>query len=140
MTKDYNDIDEIVLGKDLKAGDCVRCTSWSDEKEGNSMGIIVATSFHNTKRGKELKSFYEEEAYEMYDINCPCDGSYSSQLDPEQEFKVIRSREGILYTYKTVEYQLLSRSADLMNQRNNLMNIKDEAVNRMNDRLDRKGK
>ena len=30
MPIDYNDPDEIVLGKDLKVGDCVRSRHWSD--------------------------------------------------------------------------------------------------------------
>ena len=135
MTIDYEHPDEIVLGKNLKSGDCVRSRSWSNTKDGNDMGIIESTTFENNKRGRELKSFYEKKpAYSMYDINCPSDGPYSTQLDPEQEFKVIRSRKDILYTYEKIAYRLLSRSADLMNQRNSLMDIKDEAVNRMNDR------
>ncbi len=137
MPIDYEHPDEIVLGKNLKSGDCVRSRSWSNTKDGNGMGIIESTTFENNKRGIELKSFYEKKpAYSMYDINCPSDGPYSTRLDPEQEFKVIRSRKDILYTYEKISYRLLSRSADLMNQRNSLMDIRDEAIERMNDRCD----
>ena len=63
-------LDLIALGKDLKAGDCVRSRSWSEEKDGNDMGIIMSTTFHDTDRGKRLKKFYgDEPAYEIYDIN-----------------------------------------------------------------------
>ena len=137
MPIDYLHPDEIVLGKDLKPGDCIRSRSWSDTKDGNDMGIIVTTTFADNAEGIDLKKFYEEKpAYSMYDINCPSDGPYSSHLDPEQEFEVIRSRKDILYTYEKISYRLMSRSADLMNQRNELMNIKDRAVDRMNDRCD----
>ena len=138
MPIDYEHPDEIVLGKNLKSGDCVRSRSWSEKEDGNYMGIIDATTFENNKRGRELKSFYEKKpAYSMYDINCPSDGPYSTQLDPDQEFKVIRSRKDILYTYEKIAYRLLSRSADLMRQRNSLMDIRSEAIDRMNDRCDR---
>ena len=137
MTLDYNDPDEIVLGKDLKIGDCVRSRRWSETKNGNDMGIIVATTFHNDSTSLKLRRFYEDKpAYEIYEINCPCDGTLCCHLDPEQEFKVIKSRKDILYTYKTIDYQLLKRSADLMKQSNNLDDIKKIAVNRMNDRCD----
>ena len=137
MPRDYNDSDEIVLAKDLKPGDCVRSRSWSDEEDGNSMGIVIATTFYPNKEGKELKKFYgtKEGAVSQYDINCPCDGTYSGPTKPDKEFKVIKSRKDILYTYKTIEYQLMTRSADLMQQRNKLIDIKNDAVDRMNDRL-----
>lgn len=138
MTLDYEDPDEIVLGKDLKVGDCVRSRHWSDTKDGNDMGIIVSTTLHDTDRGRRLKEFYgDKTAYEMYDINCPSDGPYSTRLDPEDEFKVIRSRKDILYTYKTIDYQLLKRSADLMKQSNQLDDIQRPAIDRMNDRCDK---
>lgn len=137
MTLDYNDPDETVLGKDLKPGDCVRSRSWSETKNGNDMGIIISSTCVLDKQGKKLKSFYEDKpAYEMYDINCPCDGGYSTQLDLEAEFEVIRSRKDILYTYRTIEHQLLTRSADLMNSRNELMDIKEVAIDAMNNRCD----
>jgi hypothetical protein len=136
MTLDYEDADEVVLGKDLKPGDCVRSKSWSEAKDGNDMGIINATTFILDKRGIELKGCYADEpAYEIYDINSPCDGPMSTRLDPKQKFKVIKSRKDILYTYRTIEHQLLTRSADIMIQRNDLMDIKSDAINRMNNRL-----
>ena len=139
MPIDYEHPDEIVLGKDLKSGDCVRARKWEHSNgDGNDMGIIEATTFEDNKRGRRLKGFYDKKpAYSMYDINCPSDGPYSSYLNPEQEFKVIRSRKDILYTYEKIAYKLLSRSADLMRQRNSLMDIRDEAVDRMNDRCDK---
>ncbi|RLD66130.1 MAG: hypothetical protein DRI84_05395 [Bacteroidetes bacterium] len=138
MPLDYEDPDEIVLGKDLKEGECVRSRSWSDEKDGNDMGIIISTTFHDTKRGRRLKKFYgDEPAYSMYDINCPCDSSLYSRLDPEAEFKVIRSRKDILYTYKTIDYQLLKRSSSLMKESIELEKVQDQAVERMNDRCDK---
>ncbi len=138
MPLDYKDPDEIVLGKDLKPGDCVRSRSWSDGEDGNDMGIIVATTFCDDEDSKKLKKWYgDEPGYLIYDINCPSDGPYSTRLNPEQEFKVIRSRKDILYTYKTIDYQLLDRSKDLMNQSNELDKIKDFAVDRMNDRCDK---
>ncbi|RLD67283.1 MAG: hypothetical protein DRI84_02915 [Bacteroidetes bacterium] len=137
MPIDYEHPDEIVLGKNLKSGDCVRSRKWSKTKDGNDMGIIESTTFENNKRGKDLKSFYgKKPAYSMYDINCPSDGPYSTFLDPEKEFKVIRSRKDILYTYEKIAYQLMSRSADLMRQRNSLMDIRSDAIDRMNDRCD----
>ena len=133
MPLDYLHPDEIVLGKDLKPGDCVR-----GERGSHDMGIIIATTFVEDKEGKRIKAFYEDApAIEQYDINCPCDGGYTRHLDPEKEFKVIRSRKDILYTYEKIEHQLLSRSADLMNHRNDLMVTQKAAVNRMNDRCDR---
>ena len=133
MPIDYNHEDEIVLGKNLKSGDCIRSKIWNHNKDGNEMGIIASTTFEDNKASRGLKSFYEDHsAYEIYDINCPCDGPYSSRLKPEQEFKVIRSRDDILYTYRTIEHQLLSRSADLIKQRNELMDIKEEAFDRIN--------
>ena len=137
MPLDYNDTDEIVLAKDLKPGDCVRSRSWSDEEDGNSMGIIVATTFYLDEEGKKLKKFYgkKEGAVSQYDINCPSDGPYSGPAKPNKEFKVIKSRKDILYTYEKISYQLMSRSADLMQQRNELMDIRDDAVERMNNRL-----
>jgi len=138
MPIDYNHEDEIVLGKNLKSGDCIRSRKWEHNKDGNDMGIIVSTTFINDKRGRELKNFYgDEPAYEMYDINCPSDGPYSSRLNPEQEFKIIRSRKDIIYTYEKIAYRLMSRSADLMNQRNDLMDIRSYAVDRMNNRCDK---
>jgi len=138
MPIDYNHEDEIVLGKNLKPGDCIRSRSWTETKNGHDMGIIVSTTCVLNKSGKKLKAFYEDEpAYEMYDINCPCDGPYSTRLDLEEEFKVIRSRKDILYTYKTIEHQLLTRSADLILYRNDLMDIKEEAIDNMNDRCDK---
>jgi len=137
MTLDYNSKDEIVKGKDLKSGDVVRSKSWSNGKDGNDMGIIIATTFSDSKEAKELKRFYcNKPAYSIYDINSPCDGPLSSHLDPEQEFKVVRSRKDILNTYDKIELQLLSRSADLMNQRNDLTGVQTIAVNNMNNRLD----
>jgi len=139
VTLDYKDPDEIVLGKDLKPGDCIRAIPWSKEKNGNEMSIIVATTFCDDEHSKELKKFYQEHpAYSVYDINCPEDGPYSCRIYPEQEFIVIRSRKDILYTYKTIEYELLKRSADLMNQRNELMKIKNKAIDIMNNRLNKK--
>jgi hypothetical protein len=138
MTLDYEDPDEIVLGKDLKPGDCVRSRHWSDGKDGNDMGIIVTTSFCDDEEGKKHRKYFgDEPSYSMYDINCPSDGPYSSRLDPESEWKVIRSRKDILYTYKTIDYQLLKRSADLMRQSNDLDDIQGPAVDRMNDRCDK---
>ncbi len=138
MPIDYEHPDEIVLGKNLKSGDCVRARKWEHNDDGNDMGIIESTTFEDNKRGRKLKSFYEDKpAYSIYDINCPSDGPYSSYLDPEKEFKVIRSRKDILYTYEKIAYRLLSRSADLMRQRNSLMDIRSGAVDRMNDRCDR---
>jgi len=138
MPIDYEHPDEIVLGKNLKSGDCVRARSWQHStKDGNDMGIVEATTFEDNERGRSLKGFYgDKPAYSQYDINCPSDGAYSTQLDPEKEFKVIRSRKDILYTYEKIAYRLMSRSADLMNQRNKLMDIRDGAVDRMNDRCD----
>ncbi len=126
--------EKIVLGKDLKPGDCIRERRWpdiTDKEDGNNMGIIVSTTLVLDKRGKKLKKFYVGHAYEIYDINCPNDGPYSTRLDPEQEFKVIRSRKDILYIYEKVEYSLLKRSADLMNQRNDLLDIKSNAIDRI---------
>lgn len=138
MTLDYKDPDEIVKGKDLKEGDCVRSRSWSETKDGNDMGIILSTTFHDTERGKKLKKFYgDEPAYEIYDINCPCDSSLLTRLDPEAEFKVIRSRKDILYTFRTIDYQLLQRSRSLMAESIELGKVQDEAVERMNDRCDK---
>ncbi len=138
MPIDYKHPDEIVLGKDLKAGDCVRSRSWSDAKDGNDMGIIISTTFHDSKRGIKLKDFYvDEPAYEMYDINCPSDGPCSTRLDPEQEYEVIRSRKDIIYTYKTIDYRLLKRAADLTKQSNVLDDIFEVAVDHMNDRCDK---
>ena len=137
MPIDYEHPDEIVLGKDLKPGDCVRSRTWEHNKNGNDIGIIISTTCVLDKRGKKLKGFYEDKpAYEMYDINCPCDGAFSTQLDLEAEFKVIRARKDILYTYTTIEHQLMTRSVDLMNSRNRLMDIKEVAIDKMNDRCD----
>ncbi len=47
MPIDFKNPDEIGLGKDLKVGDCVRSRHWSETKDGNDMGIIVATTFHD---------------------------------------------------------------------------------------------
>ena len=134
----YEHPDEIVLGKNLLPGDCVRSRKWEKTKDGNDMGVIEATTFVLDERGLDLKGFYEDKpAYSIYDINCPSDGPYSTFLDPEKEFKVIKSRKDIIYTYEKIAYRLLSRSADLMNQRNSLMDIRSEAINRMNDRCDK---
>ena len=73
----------------------------------------------------------------MYDINCPDDGAFSSRLDPRKEFRVIRSRKDILSIYKNIDYQLLKRSRDLMNQSNYLNKIKSFAVDRMNKRINK---
>jgi len=133
MTLDWEIPDTIVLGKDLKPGDCIRA-----EIESHDMGIIIATTFVEDERGKELKRFYENEpAIERYDINCPSDGPYTGHLKPEKEFFVINSRKDILYTYKEIEYQLLERSADLMNQRNDLMEIRSIAFDRLGDKLNK---
>ena len=138
MPIDYEHPDEIVLGKDLKEGDCVRSRSWSETKDGNDMGIIISTTFHDTPRGRRIKKWYgDKPAYEIYDINCPCDSGLTTRLDPEAEFKVIRSRKDILYTYKTIDYQLLSRSRSLMKESIELDKVQDIAVERMNDRCDK---
>lgn len=133
MTLDYEIPDSIKLGKDLRPGDCIR-----EQRYFYDMGIIIATTCLLDKRGKELiKSYENQPAFEMYDINCPSDGPYSSHLDLDKEFKVICARKDILYIYEKIEYQLLKRSADLMKQRNNLMKIKNIAVKCMNDRCDK---
>lgn len=133
MPLDNNAPDTIVLGKDLVPGDCVRSTSWSEEKGGNDMGIIVSTTMTN----KRLKRFYgDKPAYEIYDINCPCDGPCSTRLKLDQEFKKINSRKDIIYTYKSIEHQLLSRAADLVDYRNRLMKIKDDAFDVLGNKLD----
>ena len=132
MPIDNDAPDTIVLGKDLKPGYCVRSTAWSEEKDGNDMGVIVETSMSNER----LKKFYgDEPAYSIYDINCPCDGPCSTRLDLEKEFKRINSRKDILYTYRTIEHQILSRAADLMDYRRDLMKIKDDEINRINEEL-----
>ena len=129
MPIDKDHKDEIVLGRDLKSGDCIR------SKIGETgMGIIVTTTLIDGT----LKKYYgDEPAFMLYDINCPCDGPYSSHLKLDDKFEVVKSRDDILYIYRTIEHQLLSRSADLIKQRNELMDIKDKAVDRMNDRCDR---
>jgi len=134
MTFDYNDKDEIIKGKDLKPGDCIRRKDIS----GNSdIGIIMSTTLHNTKRGNELKKFYNEPAYEIYDIDSPYDGPYSISFNIEQEFNLIRSRKEILYIYQTLDYELLKQSSKLMKQSYELDEVKDQALDRMNDRLAR---
>lgn len=129
--------DEIVLAKDLKPGDCVRTKALSDEYENDgAMGIVTATTFVLDDEGKKLKRVCgDNDAVSQYDINCPSDGPFFRQVDPDKEYTVIRSRKDILYTYETIEHRLLTRSADLMRHRNKLMGIKFDAIDRMNDRL-----
>lgn len=133
MPLDWEIEDTTVLGKNLQPGDCIR-----HERGSHDMGIIVSTTCVLDVRGLELKDFYESEsAFERYDINCPCDGPYSSRLDLEKEFQLINSRKDILYIYEKIDYQLLSRSADLINHRNDIEEIRKVAFNRLGDKLDK---
>lgn len=133
MTLDWKSEDEDVLGKDLVPGDCLR------GKDGShAQGLVMATTCVLDEGGKELKAFYADEpGFQVYDINCPSEGLYSCHLDLTETFKVVRSRETILYIYKTIEYSLLKRAAQLQNERNDLMDIQRIAVRNMNDRCDK---
>jgi len=136
MTNDYEEKDEIIKGRDLQPGDCVRAICWAENRDVNDTGIIMATSLHDTTRGKELKEFYgNEPAYEIYDINSPTNGPCSTRLNPEKDFNLIRSRKDILHIYKTIDYELLKESADLLKQSFNIDDVKDLAFDRINDRL-----
>jgi len=137
MTVDYEVKDEIIKGRDLQPGDCVRQKDRSKTTYGNELGIIMSTTLHDTKRGRELKKFYNEPAYEIYDINSPYEGPFSTSFNLEQEFNLIRSRKDILHIYKTIDYELLKQSSKLMKQSHNLDEIKGEAVERMNERLEK---
>ena len=122
MPEDYEKEDSIKLGKDLKIGDCIR------SKHGSHSGGIVF-------RINGLPGFYKDPHYEVYDINSPMDGPYSTYLDMEAEFTVINSRKEILRYYDAVELALLSHAADIMDHRRDLMVVKRVAIDVLNNKL-----
>jgi len=119
---DWNKEDSIVLGKNLKSGDCIR-----DKKGFHSAGIIIGIN--------GLPRFYpNENHYQWFDINSPEDGPYSGNLNMEDEFIIINSRREILRYYDIVELALLRYSADLMDYRRNLIDIKKSVINDLNNK------
>ena len=124
MPLDENAPDTTILGIDLQVGDCVR-----SRRGSHDAGIVIGVN--------HLLKFYSGDPhYSFYPIN-DCTHSYSSHLDYDEEFTVINSRREILRYYNVVELELLRESADLLKHRSELCDVRQIAIDRINDKLDK---
>lgn len=124
MTCDEYVKDSIKLGKDLKVGDCIRCTP-----SHNAAGVIVEVDPKGIKNDGEPNFSY-------YDLNDCSSGYYIAHLDLKQKFSVVNSRHEISRYYNVIELNLLRQSANTMDYRRDLMKIKDKAFDCLNDKAD----